>query len=391
MSDIFVWKEKMQKLYARYSLYVNKGIQLLLGLLTFFFINRNIGLMETAASPFVCVALAVICTFLPPVCTVFAAAGLILVHMFTLSLGIAGVSALIFIMMFIFYCRFTPKKAMILLVTPLAFLMRVPYLVPVVCGLALNPIAAIPVIFGAIIYYMIDCVRTSAAAISGADGVTGQISLFVRSVFQNRELWIVCAAFVICIFVVYFLHRLSVDHAWTIAVAAGAVTNIVVIAAGDIVFDIHTSYGMLIFGNILAAVAGLVLEFFVFSVDYSRTEYLQYEDDEYYYYVKAVPKITIAEPEKTVKRINERRDTEDMEEEVIRRREPARRPERRTQRRERPANTAQSRGRRAARSTERPPRGRVQGDTDELLLAKSLRDELDIQDIVQKELDRDER
>lgn len=56
---------------------------------------------------------------------------------------------------------------MILLVTPLAFLMRVPYLVPVVCGLALNPIAAIPVIFGAIIYYMIDCVRTSAAAISG--------------------------------------------------------------------------------------------------------------------------------------------------------------------------------------------------------------------------------
>lgn len=110
MSDIFVWKEKMQKLYARYSLYVNKGIQLLLGLLTFFFINRNIGLMETAASPFVSVALAVICTFLPPVCTVFAAAGLILVHMFTLSLGIAGVSALIFIMMFIFYCRFTPKK-----------------------------------------------------------------------------------------------------------------------------------------------------------------------------------------------------------------------------------------------------------------------------------------
>ena len=48
---------------------------------------------------------------------------------------------------------------------------------------------------------------------------------------------------------------------------------------------------------------------FVFSVDYTRTEYLQFEDDEYYYYVKAVPKAVVTIPEKTVKRINERQKT----------------------------------------------------------------------------------
>lgn len=42
----------------------------------------------------------------------------------------------------------------------------------------------------------------------------------------------------------------------------------------------------------------LVLQLTVFSLDYSRTEYVQFEDDEYYYYVKAVPKITIAVSEK---------------------------------------------------------------------------------------------
>ena len=31
---------------------------------------------------------------------------------------------------------------------------------------------------------------------------------------------------------------------------------------------------------------------------------MQFEDDEYYYYVKAVPKMTVAAPEKTVKKIN---------------------------------------------------------------------------------------
>jgi len=49
------------------------------------------------------------------------------------------------------------------------------------------------------------------------------------------------------------------------------------------------------------------LQFFVFNVDYSRTELVQFEDDEYYYYVKAVPKITLATPEKSVKRINTQR------------------------------------------------------------------------------------
>ena len=40
-------------------------------------------------------------------------------------------------------------------------------------------------------------------------------------------------------------------------------------------------------------------------MDYSRTETLQFEDDEYYYYVKAVPKVGVTLPEKQVKHITE--------------------------------------------------------------------------------------
>ena len=89
--------------------------------------------------------------------------------------------------------------------------------------------------------------------------------------------------------------------------------NIVVVAIGDVAMGVHASYGSLIFGSIGAAVIGVILELFFFSVDYSRSENLQYEDDEYYYYVKAVPKIVVSTPEKTVKRINERQETEIMD------------------------------------------------------------------------------
>ena len=59
-----------------------------------------------------------------------------------------------------------------------------------------------------------------------------------------------------------------------------------------------------LFGSVLAILIAKVIEFFRFCVDYSRTERVQFEDDEYYYYVKAVPKMNVAAATKTVKKIN---------------------------------------------------------------------------------------
>ena len=39
-------------------------------------------------------------------------------------------------------------------------------------------------------------------------------------------------------------------------------------------------------------------------MDYSRTEKVQFEDDEYYYYVKAVPKVNLSSKEKQIKKIS---------------------------------------------------------------------------------------
>ncbi|MGN9055904.1 hypothetical protein ACTNA4_05455 [Bariatricus sp. HCP28S3_A7] len=380
MSELLVLRERIQKIYAGYSIYVDKAVQFILGLVSFYLINQNIGMMKSLTTPVVMIALAVICTFLPPVTVALVSAALILAHLFKLSMGVMAVSAMIFVMMFIFYCRFTPKRALVLLVTPIAFMLHVPYVVPVVCGLAMTPVTVVPIAFGTMIYYMILCVKNSAAAISATEGITGQISFFVRTVFQNKELWITVIAFTICIFTVYVVRRLSIDHAWKVAVAAGAVANILVIVIGDIVFDIHTSYGILIGGNVLAIAIGLVLEFFLFSVDYSRTEHIQYEDDEYYYYVKAVPKMSVAAPEKTVKRINERRDPDERESEEIRRR-PSKRTDERKNVKKRQADKE------TKKNSGTPGNTRVPANTDELLLAKSLQDELDIQDIVKRELE----
>ena len=47
----------------------------------------------------------------------------------------------------------------------------------------------------------------------------------------------------------------------------------------------------------------MLLEFLFFNLDYNRTERVQFEDDEYYYYVKAVPKVNLSSSEKKVQKI----------------------------------------------------------------------------------------
>ena len=115
---------------------------------------------------------------------------------------------------------------------------------------------------------------------------------------------ITIAAFAVTVILVYFIMRLSIDYAWTIAMVAGAVVNITVLLVGDLMFDTNVALLEVVLGNVLSLLLAVVLQFFVFNVDYSRTEKVQFEDDEYYYYVKAVPKIVVARPEKKVKQIN---------------------------------------------------------------------------------------
>lgn len=320
MDSIYVLRGRLEELYSRNSKIYDKALQFILAVSTFILINRNVGFMKAAASPFASVALAVVCMFLPLAMTVIAATALILLHMYSVSLGILAVTAVMFLVMYIFYLRLAPKMALVVLLTPLAFFMHVPYVIPVACGLAAAPGSIVAAICGTLVYYMMEYVKKAAANMDGT-GVKGMLTQgteYLIKVFQNKEMWIMLIAFVICFFIVYMIHRSSTDHAWKIAIVVGIIANLVVVVAGDIVLGVHTSYGMLIGGSVASLVIGLVLEVFYFSVDYARSEKLQFEDDEYYYYVKAVPKLSVASPEKTVKRINERQETEIMNTEAVR-------------------------------------------------------------------------
>ena len=111
-------------------------------------------------------------------------------------------------------------------------------------------------------------------------------------------------AFTVTVIVVYLIRRMSVDHSWTIAMAAGIIIEVLILLVVDLMYDTNLSILSALLGAIVTVIVCKGIEFFRFCLDYSRTEKVQFEDDEYYYYVKAVPKATVEIEDKRIKKIS---------------------------------------------------------------------------------------
>jgi len=252
---------------------------------------------------------ALMCSFMPMNFIVFVSAAFVVLHMYALSLECAAITLVVFLILFLLYLRFSPKDTLVVVLTPMTFALGIPYVMPLAMGLLGTPVSAVSVGCGVIVTYLINYIADSATTLSGmeAEEMSAKIRFVIDGFIDNKAMMLTIVAFAITIVLVYLIRRMSVDYAWTIAIGAGALADMMILLIGDFMFDTNVSILGLILGSIIAVLIAKLVEFFAFHVDYSRTEKVQFEDDEYYYYVKAVPKVTVATPSRTVKKINSSR------------------------------------------------------------------------------------
>lgn len=306
MTTLLVAKQILMAIYSKYEVYITPLLKFLLALVTLLMINSRLGYMESIDRLTVVLIVSLMCSFMPMNFIVVVAAVFIMLHLYAFNLICTIVVGVGFLLMFLVYLRFSPKDTLVVLLTPICFLLRIPYVIPLVMGLVGTPVSAVSIACGVIAYYMLHFVTQNVSSILAMvdEEMTVKFKYVVDGILNNREMVITIAAFAVTVILVYLIRRLSIDYAWTIAMAAGVVVNIMVLLVGDLMFDTNVALLEVILGNILSLFVAAVLQFFVFNVDYSRTEKVQFEDDEYYYYVKAVPKISVSRPEKKVKQIN---------------------------------------------------------------------------------------
>ena len=305
MATLLEFKGFIRRFYARYDVYVKMASKFILALINFLLLNSKVGFMQQLRSPLIAAALALICALLPLNTTVVLAGIVLIAHAYALSLEVCAVTAGLLAVMYLLYFRISSKYGILLVITPICFMLGIPYVVPLLGGLLFGPAAAVPAGCGAVIYYLINYMSQNTASLGTGEIDSGatKVASLVESLIANRELFICVLAMIFTVLVVYFIRRLSVDHSWELAIGIGTVVNIVLHLMGALLPGVTVGIVALLIGSAASAALAFTVKFFVFSVDYTRTERVQFEDDEYYYYVKAVPKNVIAEPKKTVKKI----------------------------------------------------------------------------------------
>ncbi len=311
MTKLLVFKEQLKKIYGTYSMFIDPALKFLLTLLSVFVINSQIGYMSILTNVAVVVLISIASMLLPVSAIALVTSVVIMGHMYSISLYAAATTAIIFVALYLVFFRFTPKSGIYLLIVPVLFILKVPFVVPIVAGIVATPVSIIPIIIGTYLYFFINYVSVNGSnlvALSESDPV-GLVKTLGLEPIKDEALIVMVIAIIAVTIAVYIIRRLSIDYPHYIAIAAGAILNIIIVLVGSLKFDMSAHFNILtiIICGIISAGLALIVDFFVLTVDYSRTEFVQYEDDDYYYYVKAVPKIKVTAPEVNVKRINARR------------------------------------------------------------------------------------
>lgn len=309
MTSLLVAKQYLKKFYGKYEVYLVPCMKFILSLVCILLINQKLGYMDRIKGFAAVLVVSLMCSFMPMNFIIFAAAAFVLLHLYALSIECAAVALAIFLLMFLLYFRFSPKDTVIVLLMPVCFWLHIPYVIPIAMGLLGTPASAVSTACGTVAYYLVTYISNNATTLASmeAEEATAKFRFLIDGLLNDRAMLVTIAAFSITIISVYLIRRLSIDYAWTIAIVAGALTNVMILLVGDLMFETNVSIIGVIIGTIVSALIVKVIQFFEFNVDYNRTEKVQFEDDEYYYYVKAVPKVTVSAPERTVKKINQQK------------------------------------------------------------------------------------
>ena len=306
MRSLLEFREKLKIIYGRNEIFIIPILKFLLAFLAINMVNGTLGYMTRVDDLGIVLIVSLLCSFLPTTCIVLFSAVFSLLHMYTLSVEVALVGLCVYLILFLLFFRFDAKDSLVVLFMAILCAWKMPFIVPIAVGLAATPAAVISIACGLIVYNLINQVAVNAGTINamGSDESTAKLRLLVDGLLGNKEMMVMIVAFALTVVIVYTIRRMSVEYAWTIAMVSGAIINLIVMLLGDLMYDTNMSLVSAIIDSVLALAFAKVLEFFRFCVDYSRTEKVQFEDDEYYYYVKAVPKMTVAMEAKTVKKIN---------------------------------------------------------------------------------------
>ncbi len=309
MTTLITIRDTIKGFIGRYEKFVIPVVKFIATILVLVSFNCLMGYSSQMKSPAIMFIVALISAFMPVQLIVLLTGLVGLLHMYAVSIDIALVYLGLYVLMYLLYMRFAPKYGWIIMLLPLLYMLKLHYMMPIVISIFVGPIGIIPMIFGVVFYYLMFHVSEYVDLLAGASeeaSIQG-FSYVLNGMLSDKAMLLTIIVFILVIMVTYIIYRQPFAYSWLIAIGAGAVMSIILFLVGGIVLEADINILVIFLGTVGGGLLAVVAQFFKGILDYSRTEVVQFEDDDYYYYVKAVPKIRVAEQNVKVQKISEQK------------------------------------------------------------------------------------
>ena len=292
MTVLLELKEKIKAAYAQYTIYFDIVLKALLSFMCFYWISMAFDTDSVFSNISIMLIVALLCSVLPlrviPMCS----AAFIVGHAFMMGIDTGAVTLVVLLVLLFLFLRFVPDDSLGLILMPIGMYFGMPALIPICFGLRRRPDSMVAVGGGCITYYLIDSLTRNKAQLEVLEPTEymERLTLLLGGLVSDSGLIVNLLAICAVVVIVYAIRRLGFKHSFTVATVVGACTYVFFIILGNAVVDTNFNVPMIMIGSVFSTIVALILQFLFLSVDYSRTETMEFEDDDYYYFVKAIPK-----------------------------------------------------------------------------------------------------
>lgn len=263
-------------------------------------------------------ALSLIAAFLPFPFLYYLASGVILYNLWEVSFDIFAVFAIFLVVCAVGYFRIDGHYSYIAAIVPVLFYVNAGIAIPAVLAVAIGAEALFPAAVGVIVYYFSLSIKDASLVLGGTDtsGVGIGLQQVAKSISSNKMFMVMIISVCATILITSLLRKAFYERAWLVAGTIGNTAMACLVLVGCMYCDIEITVWLVIVEAVAGMLLCLLVEFFRGIGDVSRAEKTVFEDEEYIYYVKAVPKLKVSQPEPNVKNMNESLYEEDLEEQI---------------------------------------------------------------------------
>lgn len=302
ITNFLVVRKAVRKFFQKYQTVFEILFKFIITYMAYDQITTSLNFSETLTKSVLKLGVGVLGAFVPEIVTILILGLVALYEVYSAAPILALLVLVLFIVMYCFAARFSGKYAYAIIAIPILFKFNLQYMIPILLGLTASPLAMFPAACGVCFYYILKVI-VSAVSISELENLDEALALYIKvidDIISNKDMIYTIAIFAAVIIIMWLIRRLQFSFAFELTILSGMC--ICLIGHFLVYLKLDVPIEGVVVGTVLSTLIVCFVQFFRLVLDYSGVQSVQFEDDDYYYYVKAIPKVDSEVPDRFVKK-----------------------------------------------------------------------------------------